>query len=172
MPEGTLNITPDTKLSDLLSAYPHLAPVVGDLIPSFARLHTPALRDSVARTLTLEQAAAAGNSNAVNLVMTLRKAAGLADASSNGRMNGNVPDWVKNGEVVKELDARPLLARGNHPKAEVLGELSALEAGQIFLLLTPIVPAPLVELGKEQGLSTWTRQGESGRFETYFGKLN
>ena len=33
MPEGTLNITPDTKLSDLLSAYPHLAPVVGDLIP-------------------------------------------------------------------------------------------------------------------------------------------
>jgi len=172
MPETTLNITPDTKLSDLLSAYPHLAPVVGDLIPSFAELHTPALRESVARTLTLEQAAAAANTPAVNVVMTLRKAAGIVDSTSADKNISNAPDWLKNGEVVKELDARPLLARGHHPKAEVLGELSALQIGQIFLLVTPFVPAPLVEMGRAQGLSTWTRQGEAGRFETYFGKLN
>lgn len=172
MAEVTLNITPDTKLCEVLSAYPQLEPVLGDLIPSFARLHTPALRESVARTLTLEQAAAAGNTSMVNVVMTLRKAAGLDDAVPNGTTLGNAPEWVKSGEVINELDARPLLARGHHPKAEVMGELSKLQPGQIFRLVTPFVPAPLVEVGKEQGLSTWTRQGEAGRFETYFGKLN
>ena len=171
MPEQAVNITPDTRLSDVLSAYPELEPVVGDLIPSFAGLHTPALRAAVARTLTLEQAAVAGNASPVNVVMTLRKAAGIVEDSPTGSDIANAPDWVKAGEVVKELDARPLLARGHHPKAEVLNELSVLQAGQIFLLLTPFVPAPLVEMGRQQGLSTWTRQGEAGRFETYFGKV-
>ncbi|HEY3294769.1 MAG TPA: DUF2249 domain-containing protein [bacterium] len=172
MPEQTISITPDAKLYDVLAAYPQLGAVVNDLVPSFARLTSATLRDVVSRTLTLEQAATANNSSPVTLVMTLRQAAGVTETAPSGRSIGNAPDWVKSGEVVKELDARPLLAQGHHPKAEVLQELSGLEAGQIFLLVTPFVPGPLVEMGRQQGLSTWTRQGEAGRFETYFGKLD
>ncbi len=83
----------------------------------------------------------------------------------------NAPDWVRSGTIVDTLDARPMLAQGQHPKGLVLQELQGLKAGQVYLLITPFVPGPLIELGKSLECQTWTRQAESGRFETYFGKI-
>jgi hypothetical protein len=79
------------------------------------------------------------------------------------------PDWVKSGQIVHSLDARPLLERGHHPKTEVLAQLATLQPGQIFQLTTPFVPGPLIDIGRAQDLAIWTVQSAPDHFDTYFG---
>jgi Uncharacterized conserved protein (DUF2249) len=63
-----------------------------------------------------------------------------------------------------------MLAQGQHPKEMILKETANLTHGELFVLVTPFVPAPLIEIARAQGIQTWTRQGERGVVETYFGK--
>jgi hypothetical protein len=169
---STLSIAPDTKLGDVLAAYPQAEAVISELIPSFRKLTTPALKHAVAKNLTIEQAAAASGVNLPELILRLRQSAGLPDValSKGGAGMANAPEWVRTGTIIDTLDARPMLAQGQHPKGLVSQELQGLKAGQVYLLITPFVPGPLIELGKGLGCLTWTRQAESGRFETYFGR--
>jgi hypothetical protein len=162
-------IAPDAKLAAVLESYPLLESVVAELIPDFGKLAGASLRLIAARTLTLEQAAASANIPAPQFIIQLRKAAGMPETSAQVNLS-NAPDWVKNAQIAETLDARPMLAQGQHPKAIVEQKFSALQTGQVFLLITPFVPGPLIELGRANRLLTWTRQGEAGKFETYFGK--
>jgi len=163
-------ITPDAKLAAVLTAFPALEVLVADLVPSYGKLSSAALRQIAARTLTLEQAALSAGIPAPQFIMRLREAAGLPAAPAATHLSG-APEWVTNSQIVDTLDARPMLAQGQHPKAVVEQKFSAMQSGQIFLLITPFVPGPLIELARAQNVATWTRQGESGRFETYFGPM-
>jgi uncharacterized protein (DUF2249 family) len=164
-----LSITPDTKLEALLAAYPFIEELLIELIPSLGSLRTPVLRKIVLGTTTLEKAADGNKVALPDVIYRLRKAACLPELEV-AKQGAGAPPWVNSGQVVKTLDARPMLAQGQHPKGMVMSEVAALKEGQIFVLVTPFVPAPLVELGRAEGCKTWSQQKESGRFETYFGK--
>ena len=171
MPDTTTHqtITPDTKIGELLSIHPQLENALCELVPTFGKLKPGYFRDTIARTTSLEQAASASRVPLPQLIRKLTKLAGLPDEAAASNTPGK-PLWVSEGSIVKELDARPLLAQGVHPKQLVVSEVSALESGQIFVLLTPFVPGPLIEIARSMGFQTWTKQSEPGKFETYFGK--
>ncbi len=69
-------ITPQTKLAELLEAYPHLEQVLMELSPAFRRLQNPILRRTVARISTLQQVATVGGIKTHELVNILRRAVG------------------------------------------------------------------------------------------------
>ena len=71
-----LPITPQTKVGELLEAYPELEAVLVAQTPIFEKLKNPVLRKTVAKVATLEKAAAIANIPVVKLVSELRKAAG------------------------------------------------------------------------------------------------
>lgn len=52
-----LIITPHTKVSELLDAYPELEPILLELSPAFEKLKNPLLRKTIARFTTLKHAA-------------------------------------------------------------------------------------------------------------------
>ena len=54
------DITPDTKIADLLLHYPTLEQTLKDYSSAFAALDNPALRDTVAKATSLQQLAKAG----------------------------------------------------------------------------------------------------------------
>ena len=58
--ETKLIITPQTKIAELLDAYPDLENVLIDLAPAFKKLQNPVLRKTVARVTSIRQAAAIG----------------------------------------------------------------------------------------------------------------
>ena len=118
-------------------------------------------------TTTLEQAATSSGLRVPDFVSKLRKAAGLADESGAANLPG-MPLWVNEGKIKRTLDARPMLSQGQHPKQLVIDEVGSLQEGEIFGLVTPFVPGPLIELARSMGSQTWTRQGEKGNVETYF----
>jgi len=169
MSEPPLSILPETKLGAIIAAYPELENLLIELLPSFAAIQTPLLRKTVARTLTLEQAAASSGGSLPDIVRKLRQAAGLAEEAPDTSLAG-APPWVKSGNTAKSIDARPMLAQGVHPKDIVVRVLGELGAGEVLLLIAPFVPGPLIEIGRAMGFQTWTRQKSSGHVETYFGR--
>ena len=108
------------------------------------------------------------------LIKRLREAAGLADralleekskTASYGR-----PDWFNPDRIAQTFDARPLLDVGEQPMGTVMSQLKQLAAGQVFELITPFEPAPLVDMAKSRGFNTWTTTMEPGVVKTYFCK--
>lgn len=80
------------------------------------------------------------------------------------------PDWLKKDKIKMSLDARPLLAQGIHPLEKVQQECAALQAGEIYEIITPFAPAPMIEKMAVTGYETYSECGADGIFHTYFKK--
>jgi len=82
----------------------------------------------------------------------------------------NNPDWYKSENIKISLDARPLLAQGIHPLEEVQQQCAALLAGEIFEIITPFQPMPMIEKMGAAGFETYSFTGDDGLFHTAFAK--
>ena len=80
------------------------------------------------------------------------------------------PAWLNEDKIVKRLDARPVIEQGGHPLGEVLTGVGNLKAGEIYELVTPFLPAPLIEKIISQGLDNWSEKKAEDHFITYFFK--
>ena len=143
-----LIITPKTRVGELLDFYPELEPVLMGLSPAFNKLKNPLLRKTVAKVATLQQTASLGNIPVTVVINTLRSEVGqqLFEGEDSGDdINYEKPGWFDPGKVSVSFNASPLIDSGQNPMQEVLGNLEKTNAGEIFLLTTPFVPAPIIE---------------------------
>ncbi|MBM3790162.1 MAG: DUF1858 domain-containing protein [Acidobacteria bacterium] len=167
-----MEITPETRVGPLLDRYPELEAVLIGLSPAFARLRNPMLRRTVAKVATLQQAARIGGIAPSQLIRTLRDAAGLDAgtpvADETGGPEAAAPGWFRQELVVIAFDARPLIDSGGQPLGRAMTDLAALGPGEVYELLTPFLPAPLLDKAKEKGFASWTRRDEEGIFHNYF----
>lgn len=172
MADGTLIITPKTKVGELLDAYPQLESILIDLSPAFAKLKNPILRKTVARIATLQQAAAVGNLKTDELVNRLRKETGQNEIS--GETGGDnfllssPPDWFNASNITVRFDATPIISDGGSPLQEILGKAKNLQAGEIMEVTTPFVPAPVIDMLKERGFRVFSMKNGNG-VVNYFG---
>ncbi|MFH1297518.1 MAG: hypothetical protein ABIJ04_09630 [Bacteroidota bacterium] len=79
------------------------------------------------------------------------------------------PDWLVEANIVITLDARPLLDSGEHPLDRVLRETRNLNSGEIYEIITPFPPAPMIEKMEAAGFNTFSEQVE-GIYHSYFHK--
>jgi hypothetical protein len=163
-------ITPKTKVIELVEAYPQLEQVLIDYVPAFEKLKNPVLRRTVARITTLQQAAAVGGADVEDLINRLRLEVGQDHLSGAGQpaYNTEQPDWFSETRVVAELDAKDMLARGEQPVNQVIADLNALGQGDIYKVVAPFMPAPLVDKASSLGISHWLTQGDGQQFVIYF----
>lgn len=167
-PERTpIQITPGTTIGDLLAAVPDLESVLARRSPSYGLLQGPALRRAVAAHTTIAQLAVADGLSIGELVAELRTAAGsdaaAADAAGPGR-----PAWADPGHADRSFDARPTIDRGGHPLDRVLHDVGELAPGEVLELITPFVPAPLIEIVRARGFEAHTSVETPGECCTYF----
>jgi uncharacterized protein (DUF2249 family) len=78
------------------------------------------------------------------------------------------PTWLREEQIKGVLDARPIIASGGHPLERVLAETAQLKPGEIYQLITPFPPAPMIEKLKALGFECFTEQDSSGLFRNYF----
>ena len=156
-------LSPKTKVAELLEAYPQLEEALVHLVPAFEKLKNPVLRRTVARITTLQQAAAIGGVKVEELINHLRRAVGqdsLVDEGATAYCTDR-PTWFADAHVVAGLDARPMLAAGEQPVNQVIADLNALGQGDIYRLVAPFMPAPLVDKATSLGVSHWiTQEGD------------
>lgn len=180
--EGSgVTIRPDTRIGDLLKAYPDLLETLAGYAPAFARLRNPLLRRTIGRMATLAQAAAMGGVPLPELLQALRQAAGEPPtALDEAGVGGDVsqlpisaatplpPDWLDQGRVAARFDARPLHAEGQNPIAPILKAAKEVPVGSIFYLRNTFEPLPLYDVLDKQGFTPWARQNGPEDWEVFF----
>ncbi len=144
-----------------------------DLAPAFKKLKNPLLRKTIARVTSLQQAASVGEVPVEVIVNKLRGIVGqqeLQDLEGGGDYRGDRPEWFDPSRITLTLDAREMIASGGHPVSKVLADLHDFEAGDIYALVTPFLPAPLIDKVKGIGFETWTVRESDSLFRSYFRK--
>jgi len=165
------DVTPDSRLGDVLARWPALEDVLTDLSPHFRALKNPVLRRTVAKVATLRQVSAASGVPLGTLVEKLRAGAGLSGsialAEGTAPPPSERPSWASPGAVTRSVDARAAIESGEHPLPQVMADLAALRAGEVYELVTPFVPAPLVEVARGKGFSSFSVVETEGLVRTY-----
>lgn len=165
-----LDITPKSKIAEVITAYPQLQEKIVALAPPFQKLQNPFLMKTVARVTSLSQAAKVGNINLLTFVNILRETVGQAplDIPIIEKSSDEPPIWLKTGRIVKTIDARPMLDQGEQPAGLVLQEVQNISEGHILELITSFVPAPLIDKMEKQNFDVWTIQKTADEFRNYF----
>lgn len=164
-------ITPETKIGALLESFPRLEDVLLEMAPEFKKLKNPLLRKTIARVTSLRQAAALAKIPLSEMINALRDEAGIMERfipdGEAGPLSSEAPSWFSSTQIARRLDARVMLERGEQPIQKVFSECKNLKDGEIFELITPFLPAPLIERARQQGYLVWVSEEENGTVKTY-----
>jgi hypothetical protein len=171
--EVKFTITPKTKVGELLDNFPELEKVLMEMSPAFEKLKNPILRKTVAKVATLQQIAAVGGLKVDDIVNRLRKETGQYAADESGAdseyLSNEIPDWFAEKKIISRLDASPVINTGGSPMNEILSQTNMLNAGEIFELKTPFIPAPIIDmLGKKGFKVHCIRKGD--HFLSFFSR--
>ena len=167
--DNKIDITPLTLLDDLFNSYPQAADILIEISPVFIKLKNPELRKTVAKAANLKQAALIGNVTIGDLINKLRSAAGLNEIQikSENKMENIKPEWVNENSVKTTYDASIDLENGIHPAGKVTKEILELTEDEIYLLITPFVPAPLLKIAEEKGFKYFSEKMPTGEVKNY-----
>lgn len=159
MSKDKFNITPTTKVAELLKHYPELEGSLMQFSPAFAALKNPVLRRTVAKVTSLQQAAKVGNADIVAMINNLRKQAGLPmlqeiPTTAVGVPHESYADQAPTTPVTFTLDVRPIIDAGGHPKDEVLARALNLKPGECMEFIAPFPPVPLLDALNKRGFKT------------------
>jgi hypothetical protein len=174
MPEpAAAAITPDSRLGELLERWPGLEDVLLELSPHFRALKNPVLRRTIAKVATLRQVSKVSGVALGVLVEKLRAGAGLPAvrwADGEGEVAAERPSWAAESAATRTRDARAAIEAGEHPMPGVMADLAALPEGGTYQLLTPFVPAPLVDLARGKGFVAHSVVEGDALVRTFFRK--
>ena len=167
-----LQITPEIKVAELLDNYPELEDKLIEIAPPFKKLKNPILRKTLAKVTTLRQASTVGGISLAELINKLRSEAGQNEivVEESQTKTTEQPDWVNTDKVKIEYDARIDLENGNHPVGKVTKEMLTLENDELYLLITPFFPGPLIDIVKEKGFETYSTTKSVSEVHTYIKK--
>ncbi len=165
------DITPDTKLGAVLERWPELEEVLVGLSPRFRTLRNPLVGQVLRRVATLRQAAVAGGVPLSLLIDRVRRCAGLGGATHPESLEAarGRPQWAGEASTTRRRDARIDVDAGTHPLPFVMADLEALGAQDVYELVTPFVPAPLIDLARRKGLDSYSEAAPGDAFaRTWF----
>ena len=170
MESPKLIISPKTKILQLLEAYPALEDLLIDYVPAFKKLKNPVLRNTVAKIATLQQAAAIGHVNVEELINLFRKEVGqdAIEVADNVTLNTTKPDWHDEHRIMNSLDIRALLNAGEHPVNQVIADLNKLKTDDIYQVIAPFIPAPLIDKATSLNIAHWIDKKGEELYHVYF----
>ncbi len=80
------------------------------------------------------------------------------------------PAWLQKEKIKIILDARPMLAAGEHPLERVIKETGTLTPGDVYEIITPFIPSPMIDRITAMGFDAFVRQEGPSEVRTYFHK--
>ena len=165
-------ITPEIKLAELLDNYPELEDKLIEIAPPFKKLKNPVLRKTLAKVTTLRQVSTISGISLAELINNLRTAIGQNEivVEESQTQPSDKPEWVNDENIKITYDARIDLENGNHPVAKVSKEILTLNENELYLLVTPFFPGPLIDIVKDKGFEVYTKTISVNEVHTYIKK--
>jgi hypothetical protein len=165
-----LFITPETKIYDLLENYPSLENKLIEIAPVFSKLKNPVLRKTITKFTSLKQAAIVGNVSLNHLVNELRKEVGQHAETFNEKAESGNQSLKHPAKIKETYNATMDIESGGHPLGKVMSDIQKLDIDECYLLITPFLPAPLIQKVEEKGFKVLTENDNNGYFNNYIWK--
>ena len=168
---GNIEITPSTKVNELLDAYPELEDTLIGIAPPFKKLKNPFLRKSVAKVATMKHISVVGGIPLNELISKLRVAVGQqasADYYEDEDYFSKQPHWFSADRISVSVNEESSKDKNEMTLVKILREAKNVKKGEIIELVTTFLPAPGIDSLKAKGYSTWTRKAEDGLIKSYF----
>ena len=165
-----LQITPQTIVADLLNNYPELEDKLIEIAPVFKNLKNPVLRKTIAKVTSLKQAAVIGNVALPTLINELRKTVGqdiFITDNEKSIANTDKPGWVKEENTKLTYDAIEDLENGVHPVSKVVKDIETLSGDELYLLISPFIPLPLIDIVNKKGFIAHSEKTDENKFSTF-----
>jgi hypothetical protein len=169
-PMEKLIITPETKIFDLLENYPTLENKLVEIAPVFSKLKNPVLRKTITKVTSLKQAALVGNVSLNHLVNELRKEVGQYTEKFIEKTESSMQSLTHPEKIKETYDASLDIEAGGHPLGKVMSDIQKLGEGECYLLITPFLPAPLIQKVEEKGFKVSTESDSDGSSKNYIWK--
>jgi hypothetical protein len=173
MTRDNIEITPSTKVNDLLDTYPELEETLISIAPPFKKLKNPILRKSVARVATIKHISSVGNVPLNELINKLRMAVGQSvtdDSYEDENYFLDKPDWFSEDKISLSFNEEKLGDKDKMTLVTMLQEAKNVKEGEIIELTTRFLPAPGIDRMKSKGYSVWTVKEEDDLIKSYFVK--
>jgi hypothetical protein len=173
MIRDNIEITPSTKVNDLLDTYPELEETLISIAPPFKKLKNPILRKSVARVATIKHISSVGNVPLNELINKLRMAVGQSvtdDSYEDENYFLDKPDWFSEDKISLSFNEEKLGDKDKMTLVTMLQEAKNVKEGEIIELTTRFLPAPGIDRMKSKGYSVWTVKQEDDLIKSYFVK--
>lgn len=172
--KNKLQITPQTIVAELLNAYPELEDKLIEIAPVFKKLKNPVLRKTIAKVTSLKQAAVIGNVALPTLINELRKVVGqelLVKSEERSSTLVEKPNWVIDENIKLTYDAREDLENGVHPVSKVVKDIETISGEEIYLMVTPFIPLPLIDILNKKGFVAHSEKTEENKFSTFIKRM-
>jgi TusA-related sulfurtransferase len=170
---NAITIGPETRVAELLEAYPEARDILISMAPQFKALKNPVLRRTVARVATLEQAAKVGGLQVRELVLKLRQKLGVDGGDeiveTNGAVSLEAPAWVSL-DAETSIDGGALLDAGETPIARASAALAGMSPGEILVVSAPFQPAPLIDTLRGRGHDVYAREESDATWRVWIKK--
>jgi uncharacterized protein (DUF2249 family) len=148
------------KISEVLQKHPQVLDVLIDAAPAFSKLRNPLMRKVQSRLVTVAQAAGMAGIEPAALTRKLNQAAGITPGEASAdilavhpQKESAPPPWVETAPVIAEIDARPLMAKGEEPFNAIMKTAKDIPSGSVFRLIVGFEPLPLYDALAKQGFA-------------------
>ncbi len=162
-------IAPDERLVSVLARDESLLEVLAGLSDQLRMLRSPAVREVMARLVTVEEAAGMAGMTPADLVSRLEAAlhsespiqSAGPDAQTEAHQSRSEQLDRIAPELIDDLDVRDDLGRGEEPFHKIMGAVAGLREGHVFRLRATFDPSPLKSVMAQRGFAAYTeRLGE------------
>jgi hypothetical protein len=171
MTAGNIEITPTTKVTDLLNSYPEIEETLIGIAPPFKKLENKFLRKSVAKVATIKHIASVGNVPLNELINKLREAVGQSktnDFYEDENYFSGRPGWFSADKISLSINEENLEDKNKMTLVTILQEAKKVKKGEIIELTTTFLPAPGIDRMKTKGYSVWAVKEEDNLIKSYF----
>lgn len=166
-------ITKDWKVAKVLDAYPATFDVFLEISPHFSKLKNKVLRKTIARRVTLEQAARVGGVNVNTLLMKLNDKAGFkVDTASMNNFESHDSVWGVHGLPLPDkseitLDVRPIIESGTDPFKTIMKAVKDMKHNEMLHLINSFEPVPLYSVMDAKGF-TYKAEKRGNKWHIWF----
>jgi len=171
MTTGIIEITPTTRVNDLLNLYPEIEETLIDIAPPFKKLKNKFLRKSVAKVATLKHISSVGNVPLNELINKLREAVGQSKTNvfyEDENYFSDKPEWFSADKISLSINEENIEDKNKMTLVTILQEARKVKKGEIIELTTTFLPAPGIDRMKEKGYSVWIVKEEDSLIKSYF----
>ncbi len=166
-----IDITPSTKVNDLLRAYPEIEDDLIRMAPPFKKLRNPFLRRTIGRVATLKQVSAVGDIPLDDLINNLRKLVGQSEIQESYKDEDyflDKPEWFHQDKISLSINEEKMENKNQMTLVTILLEAKNVKKGEIIELITTFLPAPGIDILKSKGYSVWITKEENNIIKSYF----